>query len=79
MVHSGQDKKWEELSRLLQDDEHMKDSSGNRRKIIIFTEHRDTLNYLTDKIRTMLGKPESVVVIHGGVMRDKKEEKLKIF
>lgn len=46
------DRKWEELSRLLQDDGAMFDSNGNREKLIIFTEHRDSMNYLTDKIRS---------------------------
>ena len=40
------------------------------RKLIVFTEHRDTLNYLDGKIRTLLGRPEAVVAIHGGVRRE---------
>jgi superfamily II DNA or RNA helicase len=44
-------------------------------KLVIFTEHRDTLNYLKDRITRFLGRPESVLVIHGGVGR---EERLKI-
>ena len=47
---SGEDRKWDELSRLLQDDSNMFGSEGVREKLIIFTEHRDTLRYLTDKI-----------------------------
>jgi hypothetical protein len=38
----------------------MFDLSGSRRKLIIFSEHRDTLNYLADRIRTLLGKHETV-------------------
>ncbi len=79
VVHSGNDKKWEELSRLLQENEYMVDGSGSRRKLIIFTEHKDTLNYLTDWIRGLLGSEESVVVIHGGVMRDKRREAQELF
>ena len=48
--NSGNDRKWEQLSSLLQENEHMFDEYGNRRKLVIFTEHRDTLNYLTDRI-----------------------------
>ncbi|MCD6351162.1 MAG: DEAD/DEAH box helicase, partial [Armatimonadetes bacterium] len=70
--NSGQDRKWEELSRLLQDEEAMFDASGRRRKLVIFTEHRDTLTYLADRIRTLLGRPEAVVTIHGGVKRDER-------
>jgi SNF2 family DNA or RNA helicase len=38
-------------------------------KLIIFSEHRDTLNYLESKIATLLGRSEAVVVIHGGMGR----------
>ena len=48
----------------------MFDAEDHRRKLVIFTEHRDTLNYLTDRIRTLLGRPEAVVAIHGGLGRD---------
>jgi len=44
-------------------------------KLIVFTEHRDTLNYLDSRITTLLGRREAVVVIHGGIGR---EERLKI-
>jgi len=43
-------------------------------KLVIFTEHRDTLEYLTNRIRTLLGQPEAVVVIHGSMGR---EDRLK--
>jgi SNF2 family DNA or RNA helicase len=66
---STTDRKWDELSNLLQTPE-MFDAEGQRRKIVIFTEHRDTLNYLTDRIRTLLGQPEGVVTIHGGMGRE---------
>ncbi len=67
---SGTDRKWDELSKLLQNNTEMFDAEGHRRKLIIFTEHRDTLNYLTEKIRALLGRPEAVVIIHGGVGRE---------
>ena len=44
-------------------------------KLVIFTEHRDTLNYLEDRIAGFLGRAEAVVTIHGGVGR---EERLKV-
>src|SRR5271157_3801403 len=43
---SGTDRKWEELSKLLQNQSEMFDAEGHRRKLVIFTEQRDTLNYL---------------------------------
>lgn len=70
VVQSGNDRKWEELSHLLQDRPEMFAAGGNRRKLIIFTEHKDTLNYLVGRIGGMLGKPEAVITIHGGVNRD---------
>ncbi|MFV2045442.1 MAG: SNF2-related protein, partial [Anaerolineales bacterium] len=40
VVQSGNDKKWEQLSSLLQDTSEMRTGAGARRKLIIFTEHR---------------------------------------
>ena len=45
-----------------------------RQKLVIFTEHRDTLSYLHDRITSLLGREGSVVTIHGGVGR---EDRLK--
>ena len=41
-------------------------------KLVIFTEHRDTLRYLEDRISTLLGRENSVVVIHGSVAREQR-------
>ena len=71
---SGKDRKWEQLSSLLQDNEHMFDEFGNRRKLVIFTEHRDTLNYLVNRIATLLGMPEAVVTISGGMLREQRKD-----
>lgn len=77
---SGTDAKWTRLAELLQDGEaEMFDEAGKRRKLIIFSEHRDTLNYLTDRIRTLLGRPESVVEIHGGMRREVRREAQESF
>jgi SNF2 family DNA or RNA helicase len=69
---SGVDRKWIELSRLLQEQGEMFDVSGQHRKLVIFSEHRDTINYLVDRIRSLLGKPEAVVTIHGAIHRDQR-------
>jgi superfamily II DNA/RNA helicase len=74
VVQSGNDRKWEELSRLLQDSPEMFTAQGHRRKMIIFTEHRDTLNYLLERLRSLLGRPEAVVTIHGGTNRDERRK-----
>jgi SNF2 family DNA or RNA helicase len=73
VVQSAQDTKWSELSRIL-DDPLMIDENGHRRKIVIFTEFRDTLSYLNRRIKTRLGTPEAVVEIHGGVLRDERRK-----
>lgn len=76
---SGLDRKWDELSSLLQDNTNMFGPEGQREKLIIFTEHRDTLNYLTMKIRSLLGNDESVVNIHGGMLRDERRKVETLF
>jgi len=69
VLRSEKDKKWEELSRILQDKE-MFDTQGKRVKLVIFTEHRDTLNYLINRIKTLIGRNEAVVTIYGGMGRE---------
>ena len=66
---SGKDRKWEELSKLLQENEKILGQNGNREKLIIFTEHRDTLNCLYEKISSLLGRSDVVAKIHGGMSR----------
>lgn len=77
--NSGKDRKWEELSKLLQESAEMFDAGGHRRKLVIFTEHRDTLNYLRDRITTLLGKSEAVVTIHGSMGREERKKAEEAF
>lgn len=51
-----------------------KPKSSPHQKLVIFTEHRDTLNYLQHRITTLLGRQTAVVTIHGGMGR---EDRLK--
>ncbi|MBF2719691.1 DUF3883 domain-containing protein [Psychrobacter sp. NG254] len=74
IVQSGNDKKWEELSYLLQDTPEMFTSNGTRRKLIIFTEHKDTLKYLVERIKDMLGNDKAVRTISGSTSRDKRRQ-----
>ena len=76
---SGKDRKWDELSSLLQNSQDMFDPNGLRRKLIIFTEHRDTLNYLAEHIRSLIGKPEAVVTIHGSMGREQRKTAEQLF
>jgi superfamily II DNA or RNA helicase len=76
---SGNDRKWTELRTILTDRALTLDDAGNPRKIIIFTEHRDTLTYLVDQIRTLIGRDEAVVAIHGGVKREDRRKVQQAF
>jgi superfamily II DNA or RNA helicase len=81
---SGTDTKWRELAGLLGEIFVSRLSSSALplptegakplEKLVLFTEHRDTLNYLEQKISTWLGRKSAVVVIHGGLGR---EDRLK--
>ncbi|MGW8159023.1 MAG: helicase-related protein [Desulfoprunum sp.] len=79
LVASGQDRKWDELSRILQNEPQMYDAGGRQRKIIIFSEHRDTLNYLHEKIAGVLGGHEAIITIHGGTHRDDRRKAQALF
>jgi hypothetical protein len=77
--HSGTDRKWTELRDLLSENALIRDDVGHLRKIIIFTEHRDTLDYLAERIRGHLGQSEAVAIIHGGVRREERRKVMEIF
>lgn len=90
---SGRDRKWDELSRVIQaifspqrhkghEEEEPLWSlclGGSSRKLVIFTEHRDTLNYLVNQITTLIGRPEAVVTIHGGMGREERKRAEEAF
>ncbi|MEU9275435.1 helicase-related protein [Streptomyces sp. NPDC048342] len=71
---TGTDRKWTELSALLRDHALVTDAEGHPRKLIVFTEHRDTLRYLQAKIGSLLGRPGAVKAIHGGVRRPERRQ-----
>jgi len=79
VVASGLDRKWDELSKILQGETRMRDAGGRLRKLIIFTEHRDTLNYLEKKIGGVLGNSDSITTIHGGTQRDERRKRQALF
>lgn len=79
VLRSGEDRKWQELSNLL-NDKIFSISADEREKLIIFTEHKDTLEYLQEKISKLFGDNEIVATIHGGLNRRERrniEEKFK--
>ncbi|MDP1826612.1 MAG: helicase-related protein [Archangium sp.] len=79
VVASGNDRKWDELSKILQHDERMKGADGRLRKLIVFTEHRDTLNYLVKRVTDVIGNPNAIVTIHGGTPRDERQRVQGLF
>ena len=80
----GRDAKWQQLAGLLGEilpsGATALSSDGNKppQKLVIFTEHRDTLAYLRARITTMLGR-EAVVVIHGGMGREERAKAQESF
>ena len=78
LFHSGEDTKWQQLNQIL-DDDLMLDADGHRRKLIIFTEPKDTLEYLREKVQARLGRQDAVAVIHGGVPREARRKVVERF
>jgi len=69
---SGEDTKWVKLRELLRSDEFR--GHEGPRKLIVFSEHKDTLHYVAERIAGELGRPEAVVTIHGGLKRHERRE-----
>lgn len=76
---SGLDRKWEELSNLFENNPHIREKSGRYRKLIIFTEHRDTLSYLHSRLNDLIGNPDAVIIIHGGIKREERRKAQELF
>ncbi len=76
---SNQDTKWSQLSEILDRPPVYDPGAGRQKKILIFTEPRDTLDYLEEKIIERLGEPEAVRVIHGGVPRNQRRAAVAAF
>ena len=67
---SGRDAKWRQLAGLLAELGPGAAAGRAPQKLVIFTEHRDTLAYLHGRITTLLGREDAVTVIHGGLGRE---------
>jgi superfamily II DNA or RNA helicase len=76
---SNHDTKWCQLESILDDPIIRDPVRGLCRKIIIFTEPKDTLEYLAQKIAGRIGDPASVVTIHGGVAREARRAAIAAF
>ena len=87
---SGTDTKWRQLAGLLGEilpsdgtapstAQAGHAQAGHAQKLVIFTEHRDTLAYLRGRIGTMLGREQAIVVIHGGLGREERSKAQEAF
>ena len=71
--------KWDALRDTLDDAGEMRDSAGARRKVIIFTEHKDTLDDLVARLTNHLGRDDAVITIHGGTKREDRKKAKETF
>ena len=82
---SGTDAKWRQLAGLLGEilpsdgTAPSTAQAGHAQKLVIFTEHRDTLAYLRGRIGTVLGHEQAIVVIHGGLGREERSKAQEAF
>ena len=82
---SGTDAKWRQLAGLLGEilpsdgTAPATAQAGHAQKLVIFTEHRDTLAYLRGRIATVLGREQAIVVIHGGLGREERSKAQEAF
>ena len=78
LVESEEDSKWlalkDTLNKITRENKF-----GDNNKIIIFSEARDSLNYLTTRIVSHLGDDNAVVVIHGGLTPSQRQERIYSF
>ncbi len=71
VLQSGSDAKWVKLAEAL--DGIVRDQeTGKRRKLVIFTEHRDTLRYLERKLKAFYHSDEAIATVHGQTPRDQR-------
>ena len=71
--------KWDALRGTLDDSDEMRDDTGARRKVIIFTEHKDTLDDLVMRLSQHLGRDDAVITIHGGTKREDRKKAKETF
>ena len=84
---AGRDTKWRELASLLGSiftptgpsgrlddglDDVRRPASSPHQKLVLFTEHLDTLRYLRERMTTLLGREDAIVIIHGGIGREER-------
>jgi superfamily II DNA or RNA helicase len=50
-----------------------------KQKLVVFTEHRDTLYYLERQISSLMGRPKAIAMIHGNMGRDERRKEQERF
>lgn len=79
IVKGGDDAKWDALKTLLEKEKFVTDENAPpKQKLIIFTEHRDTLDHLEERMKKEFGKG-AIAVIHGGMNDGERAKKQKAF
>lgn len=93
LSRTGEDTKWCELAQLLGEiftpiglrepprgsGDIPKPEPSPHQKIVIFTEHRDTLSYLERRITSLLGRTSALVMIHGSMGRAERRKAQECF
>lgn len=78
VLQSGTDAKWVKLAEAL--DGIVRDQdTGKRRKLVIFTEHRDSLRYLERRLKAFYHSEEAIVTVHGQTPRDQRRATQEAF
>jgi len=72
LIRSGEESKFERLRGVLEDPRH------NAEKWLVFSEHRDTVDHLVQRLEA-LGYTDRVATIHGGMAWPEREEQVDRF
>jgi len=76
LYRSGEDRKWIEFRDLFESDKiGLSRDSAKHAKVVIFTEHLQTLGYLYQRITDYFGTHDGIVTIHGSM---KREDRLQV-
>ncbi len=66
LFKSGTDSKWTALSLVLDYENLLFDEIGGRRKLLVLTGHKDSLDYAASRISQILKQPGSIATLHSG-------------
>ena len=72
LFHTGEESKFEKLREVLRDPQYRDE------KLIVFTEHRDTAEFLVRRLES-LGFTGQIALIHGGLPYEQREHQVEFF